>query len=194
MDVCTTVLKLSGKRERFIKLVGRATKITFHEFDTALRAMGIGLRPGEMFLLFEFSGTTRDGLISADDIDFNITEAALWKLEVMQQLQNMFISGRMSLERAFRVMDSDGVGRLDLERFVKGMTMLNRMLPSPLTAPQMKSLYECVDTDQDGFISFAEFVESFSVFDSREDDWGSEKGYLGQTRRNTPTSSMSSLF
>jgi diadenosine tetraphosphatase ApaH/serine/threonine PP2A family protein phosphatase/Ca2+-binding EF-hand superfamily protein len=163
---------LDKKRDAFVAQLTSSTTITFMEFERILHSLDIGIRDEELFQLFTFFDREFDGHLPVDRIlqylskqSCNPTDSNLWELECMQELQNMFISGRMSLEHAFRAMDGVGKGTLDMGQFVKGMTMLNRTLRIPLEPHQMKDLYECVDIDKDGVISFNDFVDSFSVQD-----------------------------
>ena len=180
---------LRDKKERLLHQVADARVVTFTEFESLLHNLGIGLRDAEIFHLFTFFDRDFDGFLSVHrildslsetDPDTEPQEETLWELEVMQELQSIFISGRMSLEHVFRAMDRDGSGVLDLDAFVKGMTMLNRALSSPLDNIQMRELFNCVDVDQDGEISFQDFIDSFSVHDVVYDELlgtESEAGY-----------------
>jgi diadenosine tetraphosphatase ApaH/serine/threonine PP2A family protein phosphatase/Ca2+-binding EF-hand superfamily protein len=163
------------KRSKFLaEMQEKDESITFSEFERILLGLNIGIRDEEMFQLFTFFDQKFEGFLNVNQILRYVKEApstnldnsdVFWELEVMQELQNIFISGRMSLEHAFRVMDSTGSGMLRMPQFVKGMTMLNRALRTPLLHDQMKDLYEMVDMDHDGIISFQDFANSFSVHD-----------------------------
>eukprot|EP00759_Apiculatamorpha_spiralis_P038075 PhF_6_TR37544/c1_g1_i1/m.55608 len=150
------------------------SKVTFGDFEKLLHSsLDIGLRDEEVFILFTFLDKNFDGFVPAnrmlsymDAPQAQANKEKLWELEVMQELQNLFISGRMSLEHAFRAMNHQGNVALDIDQFIKGMTMLNRALRTPLQPNQMRELFDMVDVDKDGQVSFADFVDSFSVHDA----------------------------
>eukprot|EP00760_Papus_ankaliazontas_P027127 PhM_4_TR3161/c0_g1_i1/m.62723 len=167
---------LHTRRSSFHTELRNKTVLTFGEFERILHNLGIAIRDEELFQLFTFFDRDFEGHIEVSRIvqyvdNYNpqgqhpTEQDTLWELQVMQELQNMFISGRLSLDHAFRMMDKENTGILSLENFVRGMASMNRTMRHPLEPWQMKELYECVDVDNDGCISYEDWVSSFSVHD-----------------------------
>ena len=94
-------------------------------------------------------------------------QPSILELQIMQELQHLFISGKVGIEKAFRFMASceDESPTICLDDFCRGMEALNTTLNTPLNAEQIRNLFHLIDVDEDGVVSFQDFNDSFSVHD-----------------------------
>ena len=87
---------------------------------------------------------------------------------VMQKLYTVLYENRLGLQRAFRLMDSDSSGTLDLQEFITGVQALNEALGSPLTQTQIKQLFYAIDKDKKGYVDYEDFLRQFQIIDRTE--------------------------
>lgn len=85
---------------------------------------------------------------------------------VLQNVCDVLHRSKVQLRSAFRMMDIDGSGKIDLAEFKAGLEALNILLEVPLSDSQIKTLHSVIDKDKDGSISYEEFLASFSVVDT----------------------------
>jgi len=101
---------------------------------------------------------------------FKVTDTdSSWQDLILHQLGNILFQHRIQLKNAFRLIDSDGSGRITLDEFRKGLSLLNAVLEFPLTDEQIESLLLALDKNGDGVLSYEEFIKGFQVTDSNEE-------------------------
>jgi len=76
---------------------------------------------------------------------------------------------RITLERAFFLLDANGDGHITMEEFATGLTLLNDLVDGAfqLSEEDIKSLVLHLDTNEDGTVDYSEFCNAFSVIDVR---------------------------
>ena len=68
-------------------------------------------------------------------------------------------------------MDIDESGSVDRHEFQIGIEALNEMFdPQPLAPEQIQHLFNCVDKNKDGSISYEEFLSAFDIAHDDEAD------------------------
>eukprot|EP00759_Apiculatamorpha_spiralis_P016332 PhF_6_TR22571/c0_g1_i1/m.32140/K04460/PPP5C; serine/threonine-protein phosphatase 5 len=148
------------------------TVIDYSDLSAVVSHYDTGLTEQEIFQLYNFFDTDSDGYVTVGDVVKSVNQrctsqerdgAGMWQLDVMQELQRLFLSGKIVLSTLFSSMDKGNTGFLTEESFKKGLGILNRTLQVPLESWQVSLLYECVDKDGDGKISYNDFMESFRV-------------------------------
>jgi protein phosphatase len=87
---------------------------------------------------------------------------------VLQNVCDVLHRSKVQLRAAFRMMDIDGSGKIDVAEFKAGLEALNVLLEVPLSDSQISTLHSVIDKDKDGSISYEEFLASFSVVDKDE--------------------------
>jgi Ca2+-binding EF-hand superfamily protein len=87
---------------------------------------------------------------------------------VIQKVCSVLYENRLGLQRAFRLMDSDGSGTLDVEEFEAGLQALNTALGEPLSSKQIRELFHVIDKEGKGFIEYEQFLSQFELVDTME--------------------------
>ncbi|OQR89845.1 serine/threonine-protein phosphatase [Achlya hypogyna] len=86
-----------------------------------------------------------------------------WQQSVLQQVANVLYQHRVHLRAAFRLFDADKSGAISRDEFRAGISTFNAILDHPLSEDQVEALLAHLDTNGDGYISYAEFLEGFHV-------------------------------
>lgn len=140
-----------------------------------LKKWGFSYSKEQHQLLAEYIDSNSSGNISKKEFkhafrivetDNSISDA------IMQQLCSVLFENKLGLQRAFRMMDSDSSGTLDLQEFITGLQALNTALGMPLTEGQIKSLFNAIDHEKRGYIDYMAFLREFELVD---EDKGPQK-------------------
>lgn len=68
-------------------------------------------------------------------------------------------------------MDVDESGSIDRQEFRVGIESLNELFdPRLMTTEQINHLFDAVDLNKDGMISYEEFLSAFDITNEDEDD------------------------
>ncbi|KNH07526.1 serine/threonine protein phosphatase [Perkinsela sp. CCAP 1560/4] len=94
-------------------------------------------------------------------------QTSLLELQIMRELQHLFISGKVGVEKAFHFMAPCETENavISQEDFTKGMKALTGSLKTPMNEEQIENIFHLIDIDKDGQISFDDFNVSFAVRD-----------------------------
>ena len=87
-------------------------------------------------------------------------------VSVLGSVSDAIQKSKTALRTLFYQMDLDGSGKIDIEELRTGLEALNILLAHPLTEDQIKTLHQHIDKDNDGLISYDEFLDSFSIVDT----------------------------
>eukprot|EP00759_Apiculatamorpha_spiralis_P024913 PhF_6_TR28086/c0_g1_i1/m.41505 len=154
--------------------------LTYPDVEAVIQAFKTGLTESEIMHLYTVFDTDNDGYVTPNEILTTMElhrdkfcqspkatkdAAGMWQLDVIQEMQHVFMSGKLCLYHVFDHMDQKKTRKLSVEEFQQGMSILNRMLAVPLDTNQMKVIFKYVDVDGDGVISLGDFVNSFTVSD-----------------------------
>lgn len=96
----------------------------------------------------------------------------MWIYPSIMLLQKLFFSSgqHQALQTVFRQLDKDKNGVVDAKEFGKVFRRVNNIMSTPLDDEQMLELFRCVDSNDDGCISLAEFLDYFTVKRRRHAD------------------------
>ena len=106
----------------------------------------------------------------SDSISYREFRAILRPLEkkIVRPLNGFMkalAASKVQVKSAFRKLDKDNSGSLDMEEFLLGMGVFNDMLAenSRLEKSQLETLFHCFDKNNDGEIDLQEFMSAFQV-------------------------------
>lgn len=86
---------------------------------------------------------------------------------VLKSLYEAIHTNKHQLRTIFYKMDIDGSGMVDLQEFTAGLNALRVLSDISIQEDQILALYNFIDTNNDGLISYEEFLNSFKVIDTK---------------------------
>lgn len=147
--------------------------LSYEEFADALKSqLGLHYTEEEALKLARVVDANNSKRISWKEFKSKFsrppTDPAIILTSVLASVSDAIHRSKTALRTLFYQMDLDGSGKIDVEELRTGLEALNVLLSNPLTDEQIKILHEYIDKDKDGFISYEEFLDSFSVVDTSE--------------------------
>ncbi|KAG7399912.1 hypothetical protein PHYBOEH_007598 [Phytophthora boehmeriae] len=141
------------------------------EFVHAMRSLGTvfdDLSDADLGLLADFLDTNKDGKVEYQEFDRFLTKdkqhkgmsKAEWRDHIKRIVVRAMEKG-VRVHHVFAELDASGDGKLSLEEFEQGLYKLG---VSPDSVKQgIRELLNELDKDQDGTISYKEFLESLGI-------------------------------
>lgn len=149
--------------------------LSYEEFSEALIAqLGLKYTEDEAMKLARLVDANNSKRISWKEFKKTFTKPAMdpetLLASVLGSVSDAIHRSKTALRTLFYQMDLDGSGKIDVEELRTGLEALNVLLSNPLTDEQLKILHQHIDKDHDGFISYEEFLDSFSVVDTTAEE------------------------
>lgn len=147
--------------------------LTYEEFAVALRDhLHLKYSEEDALKLARVVDVNGSGRISWKEFKAKFSKAPsdpdMLLISVLGSVSDAIHKSKTALRTLFYQMDLDGSGMIDIEELRTGLEALNILLAHPLTDEQIKTLHQHIDKDKDGFISYEEFLDSFSIVDTDE--------------------------
>jgi len=139
-------------------------QLTVKEFARGIKKfVGKGYTKPERMKIAEYLDRDNNGVIDWEEFTGALVLDDSWKEEAVQRMCSFFFKNKYSLKFAFELFDTDGSGTIDLAEFQAGVEALNELLDCPLSPLQAAELHRVLDVNGDGEISYAEFIDGFSL-------------------------------
>lgn len=148
-------------------------KVEYPEFLAAMRAMAAdwpthGIPEDDLLQVVAALDRTKTGaLCYLEFVDAFATPFDLGQKLVNHVLQAL-LKYRISFERAFFMLDTDGDGLLTPEKFKEGLVALNDLMEGcfQLSPQDIETLVAHLDTNEDGRVDYNEFCTAFAIVDT----------------------------
>ena len=187
--VCETLFKASSNIDEAFSMfdVNGDGCIAYEEFMSVMQTLDLGLSDLQIFELMRSMDSNQDSHIDASEfrsrftVEFDrlasIGEEGDWQADSLRLIGRTILTHQVSLPATFAKFDSSGCGGLSPEEF-RGVL---KELQLQFTDAQCDQLFEAVDVNGSGRISYVEFVGAFKVKDNGAEgahDW--QDGILQQ--------------
>lgn len=145
--------------------------ITYSNFVHALKnIINLNYTDEDCLLLANYVDSDNSGKISWQEFKKSFTLLPEKSYDmfsfVLSSLYDAIHTNKYQLRTIFYKMDVDGSGNVDLEEFTAGLNALKVLSDISLQKDQIRDLYNFIDTNKDGLISYEEFLNSFKVVDT----------------------------
>jgi len=111
--------------------------------------------------------------------------SAEWQRGVIERIVAVLFEYRFELAAAFSLFDTDRSGKISRDELRIGLNSISSLTGSPLTEGQADELMRALDTNGDGEIDWAEFVNAFRLVDTGAAAAAAGKKGLGGRRKSS---------
>jgi len=149
--------------------------LSYAEFASALKSYDIGLSEQQMYEFISSIDTDKNGLVDYSEFrnrfghEFGKAEHSGWIKTTVNDIAQKISSKHKTIKQSFLTFDGDGDHRISYQEF---STILKRDLGGDdFTREQRRELFDYIDENKSGAISYKEFKAAFSVGDTMDRAW-----------------------
>lgn len=150
----------------------RSGRLSYKEFSLALRKLELRtrLKKSERYALAQFLDFDKDGTIDYEEFvrGFKVVDKTGdkdWQRRILQRMASALFHNRQSLQSAFRLLDQNNSGTLEVDELKAGLHAL-QVVDQHVSDLQLSTLFAALDTNHDGHVDYKEFMEAFQMVDT----------------------------
>jgi len=149
--------------------------ISYNEFVTAIKGYDLGLTEPQLYDFITSMDTDKNGTIDYNEFstrfghEFGKATHSNWVKATVNDIARKIVSKHKSIKESFLTFDSDGDHRISYREF---SNILKRDLDGESFTPeQRRELFQYVDENSSGAISYKEFKTAFALGDTKDKTW-----------------------
>jgi Ca2+-binding EF-hand superfamily protein len=150
-------------------------QLSYHEFVTAIKGYDLGITEAQCYEFISSVDTDKNGLVDYSEFrtrfghEFGLAEHSNWIKTTVNEVAKKIVTQHKTIKQSFLTFDSDGDHRISYKEFSH---ILKRDLNGDsFTAEQRRELFQYIDQNNSGAISYKEFKTAFSLGDTKDPSW-----------------------